>query len=195
VKGSIIDGSFVSVDAVTPGSCPSSGIKYLPKPGGGEGTTTTPTTLVDTTPTPIPTGVPTSGTISVLVSGTKTGGLLSLGTWSTQTPGRITVTESGSGFTLTSSKGKCGILSEKLTCGSNVTASVFTLVSRALLGHTQVFRNDSVIRSLQTTSGSNRLLTYEGSTAFTADSTPRGSTQVALFTGSARAVDVTLAFV
>ena len=38
-------------------------------------------------------------------------------------------------------------------------------------------------------------MTYEGSTAFTADSTPGGSTQVALYTGSARAVDVTLAFV
>ena len=127
MKGSIIDGSFVSTDAITPGSCPSSGIKYLPKSGGGEGTTTTTTTSVDSTAT----GVPSSGTISVLVSGTKTGGLLSYGTWSTQTPGKLTATAttSGSGFTLTSSKGKCGILSGELTCGSSVTAaSVFTLV-------------------------------------------------------------------
>ena len=125
MKGSIIDGSFVSTDAITPGSCPPSGIKYLPKSGGGGATTTT--TTVDGTST----SVPSRGTISVLVSGTKIGGLLSYGTWSTQTPGTMTATASGSGsgFTLTSSRGNCGIVSGGLTCGISVTASVFTLVS------------------------------------------------------------------
>ena len=175
VKGSIIDGSFIGINATTPGSCPSSGIKYLPKSG----------TSVGSTPT-------SSGTISVLVSGTKTGGLLSYGTWSTQTPGTMNVTASGSGFTLTSRRGECGIISDKLTCGSGVTASVFTLVSRDCY---HLFRiTQLLILIFQTISGSNRLLTYMGSTAFTADSTPRGSSQVALYTGSARAVDVTLAF-
>ena len=127
VKGSIVDGSFVSIDAITPGSCPSSGIKYLPKSGSSGGTPTTTSGGGGSTPT----GVPSSGTISVLVSGLKTGGVLSSGTWSTQTPGKMTTTASGSGFTLTSSKGKCGIASGALTCGSGVTASVFTLVRRA----------------------------------------------------------------
>ena len=47
-------------------------------------------------------------------------------------PGTRTVTasESGSGFTLTLSRGRCGIISGRLTCGSGVTASSFTLVSR-----------------------------------------------------------------
>ena len=136
MKGSIIDGFFVSTDAITPGSCPPSGIKYLPKSGGGGATTTT--TTVDSTST----GVPSRGTISVLVSGTKIGGLLSYGTWSTQTSGTMTATASGSGFTLTSSRGMCGVISGGLTCGSSVTASVFTLVSRAcyhLFRITQLF--------------------------------------------------------
>ncbi|KAG8914228.1 ribonuclease T2-like [Tulasnella sp. 417] len=43
-----------------------------------------------------------------------------------------------------------------------------------------------------TSSGGSLLLTYSGSTAFTADSIPSGTTQVTLYAASARAQDVTL---
>ena len=66
----------------------------------------------------------------------------------------------GSGFTLTSSKGKCAISSSNaLTCSSSVTtAAVFTY------------------------DGTN--LNYSGSAAFYATSVPTGTTQATVFTTS-----------
>ncbi|KAG8972312.1 ribonuclease T2-like [Tulasnella sp. 425] len=166
LKGSLIDGTLVPIDAPSSGSCPSSGIKYPPKSGGSTGTTTT------TSSSPTGTAAPSKSTITATTSsGSSVGCLLSAGTWSTQTCATLTATTSGSGFTLTSSKGKCAISSSGLTCSSSVTtASVFTVTS----------------------SGGSLLLTYSGSTAFTADSVPSGTTQVTLYAGSARAQDVTL---
>lgn len=44
LKGSVIDGSFVAIDAPSKGTCASTGLKYPPKTGatstGGSGTTT-----------------------------------------------------------------------------------------------------------------------------------------------------------
>ena len=41
LKGSVIDGTFVAIDAPSKGSCGSSGIKYPPKTGSTATTTTT----------------------------------------------------------------------------------------------------------------------------------------------------------
>jgi hypothetical protein len=57
--------------------------------------------------------------------GQQIGALLSAGTLSVQTPATYTATTSGSGFTLTTSKGNCGISGGQFTCGSGVTATVF----------------------------------------------------------------------
>ncbi|KAG8978539.1 ribonuclease T2-like [Tulasnella sp. 427] len=164
LKGSLIDGTLVPINAPSSGSCPTSGIKYPPKSGG---TATTTTTSAASTGT----AAPSKSTITVTTSSGTVGCLLSYGTWSVQTCATLTATTSGSGFTLTSSKGKCAISSSGLSCSSSVTtATVFTVTS----------------------SGGSLLLTYSGSTAFTADSVPSGSTQVTLYSGSARAQDVTL---
>jgi hypothetical protein len=64
----------------------------------------------------------------------------------------------GSGFTLTSSKGKCGISGSTFSCGSGVTATVFTL--------------------------SGGYLAYSGSTTFYSTAVPSGSTQETVSTAS-----------
>ena len=65
---------------------------------------------------------------------------------------------SGSGLTLKSSKGSCGVSSSKFTSGSGVTATLFT--------------------------ASNGFLSYEGKTTFYASAVPSGSTQEAVYTTS-----------
>ncbi|KAG8965755.1 ribonuclease T2-like [Tulasnella sp. 419] len=167
LKGSVIDGTWVPINAPKAGTCPSTGIKYLPKSGGSTPTSSTAGTA--------PTAVPSRSTVTVTRSGgTSTGCLLSYGTWSTQTCATMTATTSGNGFILTSSKGKCAIVSGALSCDSSVSsATVFTATS----------------------SSGKLLLTYGGSTAFTADSVPSGTTQVTLYSGSARSQDVTLAII
>ncbi|KIM82368.1 hypothetical protein PILCRDRAFT_785988 [Piloderma croceum F 1598] len=153
LKGSVIDGTFVPINAPSAGSCPSSGIKYPPKSGS-------PTS---TAPGSLPT--------KAIIKASTTGGLLSAGTWSTQTLATYTLSGSSSSFTLKSSKGNCGVSSGKFSCGSGVSASTFSAV----------------------TSGSNLLLAFSGSTAFSSDGTPSGQTQETVFTGSSHSVDYTLA--
>ncbi|KZO93975.1 ribonuclease Le37 [Calocera viscosa TUFC12733] len=171
LQGSLIDGTLLPYNAPSGSSdCPSSGIKYLPKSGSGGGAPTTtssgsgggsPTT---TSSGSGPTGgsggsLPSKGTIE---SSTGTGCLLSYGTWSTQTCATFTYSGSTSAFTMTSSKGKCGVQSGALTCGSGVTSGTFTAVS----------------------SGSQLLLAYQGSTSFSADAVPSGETQETVYTGT-----------
>jgi hypothetical protein len=67
--------------------------------------------------------------LAIKSSGSQIGVLLSYGTLSVQTAATYHATVSGSGFTLTSSKGPCGISGSQFTCGSGVTASVFGSVS------------------------------------------------------------------
>ncbi|KZT54778.1 ribonuclease Le37 [Calocera cornea HHB12733] len=158
LQGSLIDGTLVPYNAPSGSSdCPSSGIKYLPKSGSGGGSPTS------TGGGSIPTGgsgsLPSKGTIQ---SSTGTGCLLSLATWSTQTCATFTYSGSASGFTMTSSKGECGVLSGALTCGSGVSSSTFTAV----------------------TSGGQLLLAYQGSTSFSANAVPSGETQETVFTGT-----------
>ncbi|KAH8914202.1 ribonuclease T2 [Atractiella rhizophila] len=151
-KGNIASGTFIPVAPVDTSTCPSSGIQYLPKGsssggggGGGSGSG------------------PSSGDKGTLVISTGTGCVLSAGTWSTQTCATFTATASGSGFTLKSSKGNCGVSSGSFTCGSGVTATVFTF------------------------SGAD--LAYSGSTAFSANSVPSGTTQVTILSGSSGSQD------
>lgn len=51
------------------------------------------------------------------------------GTWSTQTPATYTLSGSSSSFTMSTSKGNCGVSSGQLTCGSGVSSSTFSSVS------------------------------------------------------------------
>lgn len=165
LQGSVIDGKFNLIDAPSTGSCPST-IKYTPKTGsssGGSGTTTTGGS------TPTSTGFPSKAHLQA----STTGGLLTAGTWSVQTPATYTLSGSASGFTMSTSKGNCAVSSGSLTCGSGVSASTFTAVS----------------------SGGSLLLASGGSTAFTSDATPSGSTQQTVFTGSSHAVDFTISIV
>ncbi|PAV22062.1 ribonuclease T2 [Pyrrhoderma noxium] len=156
LKGSIVDGTFVPIDAPSKGSCPSSGIKYPPKSGSSSPTTTsggsTPTNSGD---------LPSKATITALrSSGSSTGGLLSAGTWSTQTLATYTLSGTVSSFTLKSSKGNCGVSSGQFSCGSGVSSSTFSA----------------------TTSGENLLLSFGGSTVFSSDAVPSGETQETVFT-------------
>ncbi|KAI0652379.1 ribonuclease T2-like protein [Trametes meyenii] len=166
VKGSIIDGEFEPIDAPSKGSCKSSGIKYPPKSGSGSSSTTTSS---GSTPTGGSGSLPSKGTIKA----STTGGLLSGGTWSTQTLATYKFSGTTSSFTMSTSKGDCGVSSGKLTCASGVSASKFSA----------------------TTSGGDLLLSFSGSTAFSSDSTPSGSDQESVFTGSSHSKQYTLSIV
>ncbi|KAF7971676.1 hypothetical protein HWV62_20112 [Athelia sp. TMB] len=140
LKGSVIDGTFVPIDTPEAGTC-SGTVKYPLKTGsaatstaGGSSTSTksSSTSATKTTSTSAsasstaPAGsIPTKATI---VASTGTGGLLSAGTWSTQTLATYTLSGTPSSFTLTSSKGSCGVSSGVFSCGSGVTASSFSAV-------------------------------------------------------------------
>ncbi|KAJ6459681.1 RNase Gf29 [Mycena sanguinolenta] len=137
--GSVIDGTFVPINAPESGSCGSSGIKYLTK-------TESPVTTTPPTGTAVP--------ATAFIESSSGGGLLTLGTWSTQTLATMHLTGTTSGFTMTSSKGNCGVSGGELTCGSGVSLTTFTAVA----------------------SGSQLLLASEGSTAWSSDGTPSGST-------------------
>ncbi|MCJ1342614.1 ribonuclease T2-like [Peltigera leucophlebia] len=145
VQGSVQSGTFFATNPVgTTSSCPSTGIRYLPKgtsPGGGGG------------------GVPSGkGTLPITSGGVQKGCVISGGTWYTSgTCASFTATPSGTGFTLTSSKGKCAVSNNVLTCASSVsTAATFTLIGG--------------------------LLAYNGRTTWYASGVPSGSTQASIST-------------
>ncbi|KAF8608201.1 ribonuclease T2 [Ceratobasidium sp. AG-I] len=170
LKGSIIDGELVAIDAPKAGNCHSTGLRYPPKRGLPAPTATTPgaTTRTTVTTTSTSTSVPIKANIvAITASGTQTGCLLTAGKWSTQACATYTIKTASDGFTLTTSKGLCEVSGGTFSCGSHVTsATIFT-----------------------STAG---LLTYKGSTAFTSDSVPSGTAQVTVFTGSSHAQDITL---
>ncbi|KAJ3784764.1 ribonuclease Le37 [Lentinula aff. detonsa] len=179
LKGSIIDGTFVPIDSPEDSDCPSSGIKYPLKTGSpvtttsATGTKTSTTTTGTSTSTGTPGSLPTKAMIVAIHNGAQVGGLLTLGTWSTQTLATMTLAGSTSGFTMTSSKGSCGVSDGELTCGSGVTATSFTAVS----------------------SSGNLLLVSGGSTAFSSTAVPSGETVETVFTGSSETQTYTLAIV
>ncbi|KAH7101326.1 ribonuclease T2 [Auriculariales sp. MPI-PUGE-AT-0066] len=175
--------------------CPSNGIKYLPKDGAEPSpddptTTDRPNTSTGTetetsstdeeptstgAPTPTstetggsgePTQAPSSFTIIVRQSnGDAAGGLLSSGTWSTQTLATYRAATSGEGFTLTTSKGACAVDNDELSCAGGNDGAVFT----ALAGE-----------------DGSLLLAFEGSTTFSSDAVPNGSVQESVFVGGGR---------
>lgn len=129
VAGSVQTGNFIPTDPDgSKSSCPATGVKYLPKSGSSPPTTTT--TGGGTGPTSNPgTSFSGKGTLQVTTGGKADGCIISAGTWyTTGTCATFTATAAGSGFTLTSSKGKCGIVNNNLVCGSSVTtATVFSV--------------------------------------------------------------------
>ncbi|KAF8910107.1 ribonuclease [Gymnopilus junonius] len=177
LKGSLIDGIFVPIDSPESSDCPSSGIMYPPKSGGSTVSTGPTSTATGSGPTgsPAPGSLPSKATIhAVTSSGSITGGLLSLGTWSTQTLATYTLSGSTSSFTMTSSKGNCGVSGGEFSCGSGVSQTTFSAV--------------------QGSSGT-LLLASGGSTAWSSDGVPSGSTVFTVFTGSGHSDDYTLSIV
>ncbi|KAI1422029.1 ribonuclease T2-like protein [Xylaria sp. FL1777] len=159
VNGPLTNADFVPSTIVGDTSnCPSSGIKYLPKSGTGTAPTSTTTTATKT-------GITATGTFSgqgylnAYYNGNEDGCLISAGTWyTTGTCATYTATASGSGFTLKSSKGTCGVVSGAFTCGSGVSATVFNAVSGKLA--------------------------YNGASTFYASVVPTGTTQATVYTSS-----------
>lgn len=168
LKGSIIDGTFVPIPAPAAGSCPSSGIKYPVKTGS-------PVTTTSTSTGSSPTGgtLPSKATIHAIVGGSQLGGLLSAGTWSTQTLATYTLSGTTSSFTMTSSKGACGVSGGQFACGSSVKSTSFSAVQ----------------------SGSNLLLASGGSTAFSSQGVPSGTQVFTVFTSSSQSEDYSLTIV
>ena len=162
VRGSLQSGEFVPADPDgTKSSCPATGIKYVPKNGGGG--SPSPTTTGGSSPTNTATpGTPFSGKgfLNVNTGGAQKGCIISAGAWYTSgTCATITATASGDGFTLGSSKGKCGVVSGVFTCGSSVsTATVFTSLEGKLAAG--------------------------GNAAWSADKVASGSAQVAVYAGA-----------
>ncbi|EZF23968.1 hypothetical protein H112_03444 [Trichophyton rubrum D6] len=165
VRGSAQTGEYIpTLPGGTPSTCPETGIRYLPKNGGG---THPPTT---TTPgSPAPTGTFSGkGYLTVTVMGEEDGCLISSGNWyTTGTCATYRAAASGSGFTLTSSKGACGMVNDQFKCGSGVTASVF--------------------------GASEGKLAASGKSTFYADKIPSGSTQVPVYTAP-RAIPLTVSW-
>ncbi|KAI8945248.1 ribonuclease T2-like protein [Xylaria longipes] len=163
VNGPLTNADFVASTVVGQSSnCPSSGIKYLPKSGSGTTptSTTTTTTKTGTSPTSTATGTFSGkGYLNAYYNGNQDGCLIAAGTWyTTGTCATYTATASGSGFTLTSSKGNCGVVSGAFSCGSGVSATVFNAVSGKLA--------------------------YNGASTFYASVVPTGSTQATVYTSS-----------
>ncbi|KAI0695632.1 ribonuclease T2 [Cytidiella melzeri] len=172
LKGSLLDGEFVPIDAPEKGSCASSGLKYPLKSGsstGGGGGTTTTATSVGSSPTGGSGSLPSKAQLHASI----TGGLLTAGTWSTQTLATYTLSGTTSSFTMSTSKGPCAMSGGSLTCGSGVSASTFSAVQ----------------------SGSSLLLASGGSTAFTSDKVPSGTTVETVFSGSGHDEDYTISIV
>ncbi|KAH8153779.1 uncharacterized protein LAJ45_01546 [Morchella importuna] len=163
VKGSVSTGEFIATEPDgTKSTCAASGVKYLPKSGATTSPTTSPT---KTSSAAVPTGTGIfsgSGYLNAIIGGAIKGCIIGAGTWyTTGTCASFTAAASGSGFTLSSSKGACAIVNGALSCASGNTATVFT--------------------------ASGGLLVSSGSTAFYAASVPSGSTQATVYTSSTSA--------
>ncbi|KAK4050834.1 Ribonuclease T2 precursor (RNase T2) [Microbotryomycetes sp. JL201] len=152
-RGNIVNGQFINSDPLASSNCPSTGIKYLPKGSASPTTTTSATGSTGTSGS--------SSNVNVInSSGTKQGCLISTGKWMVgATCAGYTSRASGSGFTLTTSKGPCAIVSGTFTCASGQTATVFTKDSSGNVLHS-------------------------GGNTFYADSAPSGTTQNSVYTSS-----------
>jgi ribonuclease T2 len=157
VLGSLQTGTFEPSDVLGSSStCPSSGIKYLPKSSGSSSNATA-TTTTTTGAAPTSTGAPFTGSgyLNVVSSGSKKGCIISGGRWyTTGTCATFKGVPNGSGnnFTLTSRKGSCAFGDDSLTCGSSV--------------------SDPTVFSAE-----GNQLVYNGQKTFYADGVPSGTTQ------------------
>ncbi|KAG4438713.1 hypothetical protein IFR05_005793 [Cadophora sp. M221] len=152
VLGSVPTGEFVptSPDG-SKSDCPATGLRYVPKylPA-------TPTTSV---PGSTPTGTPYlgKGFLQAYTGGANKGCLISAGTWyTTGTCATYTAATSGTGFTLTSSKGPCDIIAGAFSCAAGNTAGIFSSIDGSLA--------------------------YADSTSFYAAAVPVGAVQQKVFT-------------
>ncbi|PBP18215.1 hypothetical protein BUE80_DR011085 [Diplocarpon rosae] len=124
-RGSMQMGEFVPT---TPqgvlNRCPSTGIRYLPK--NGQPAPVKPAVAM----TPTGTGsFSQTGHLKGLARGEESyrGCLIGTGEWHARRSCALyTAVASGPGFTLLTTKGKCGIVNSILTCGPEVTPTVFT---------------------------------------------------------------------
>ncbi|KAF4573232.1 ribonuclease T2-like [Pleurotus pulmonarius] len=194
VKGSIIDGVFLPIDTPKKGSCPSTGIKYLPKQKSPR--SPSPTKPNPSPPRPTSGDLPTRATIEALPvrSNATLGGLLSAGTWSVQTLAAFSLSGTPSNFMLSSSKGDCGVSNGAFSCGSRVVGTPFSAVSNNNVGILFESTPDTD-RVHQISSSGHLLLASGGSTAWTSDTAPSRTDAVKVFTGSSRDADFTLSIV
>jgi len=131
VLGSIQTGTFVptSPDG-SKSNCAATGVKYVPKYQ-----TASPTSTGISTGTSMPTSTAVpfvgKGFLQAYTSGLNKGCLISAGTWyTTGTCATYTAASvSEEGFTLTSSKGPCGVVSGIFTCAAGIAATLFTVSS------------------------------------------------------------------
>jgi ribonuclease T2 len=145
VRGSVKTGEFIAHNPDFSGtggpgkSCPTSGIKYLPKGVSDDKPSPTTTRYGRPTETAKPTD---KGKFVVkLQSGSVAGCLISNGKWYNTLPGSSCATftthgendKPGELITLRSRKGTCGIVKEAFTCGSGVASTVFQIVDGKLV--------------------------------------------------------------
>ncbi|KAJ7766629.1 ribonuclease Le37 [Mycena metata] len=173
VQGSRVQVGFFRTDSPESSTCPTSGIKYPLKTGSPVSTTSTVSTSTSSAPGGGGTGTPGTLPAKATIVSSSTGGLLSLGTWSTQTLATYTLSGTTSSFTMTSSKGNCGVSGGQFACGSGVSLTSFSAVS----------------------SGGALLLASGGSTAWSSDGVPSGETVFPVFTGSSHADDYNLSII
>lgn len=163
-NGPLADGAFVPA-AITGQSsnCPSTGVKYAIKSGAAATSTTKTATATGTSTssaaTATGTGVSGSGYWNAQYNGKADGCLISSGTWYVGgTCATYKTTATSNGFTMTSSKGNCGVVNGVISCGSGVALSTFTAAGG--------------------------LLAYNGQTQFYASAVPSGSTQASVYVAS-----------
>ncbi|KAL2356086.1 ribonuclease T2-like protein [Cryomyces antarcticus] len=161
VRGSVQTGDFVASDPDgMKSTCPSRGVRYLPKGPGASPTVPVTTVTGTAAPTATTTAAPFvgRGVLNVRTAGAQNGCLISLGTWYVSgTCATFTARAAGDGFTLSSHKGSCAIVDGALTCAATVASGT-------------VFGN---------LGGE---LAVAGNSTFFADAVPKGSGQGTVYT-------------
>jgi ribonuclease T2 len=147
VRGSVQTGQFVAAEPTgVKSNCPATGIKYLPKsdsvvPSGSP--TTTMTTTRNYIPSPTRTPFEGKGFLEVSYHDKSIGCLISDGAWyisgtcaGFRAQADIVEDEEAHFFTLTSSRGPCGIIEGRVQCGKRLKAqSIFSRTEDAKLSY------------------------------------------------------------
>lgn len=161
----------------TKSTCPTTGIKYLPKSSTTSKTTTAGSTKASSTTAATATSTTTGaifsgqGYLNVVAesTGVQNGCLIGAGTWyTTGTCATYTATAAtASSFTLKSSKGYCGVISTAFVCAAYNTAANATVF----------------------TATGNQLGSADG-VEWSADVTPSGSTQAKVYSNHEESVKI-----